>query len=112
MTTEDQLRKYIYEISAGALDPSRLQIREILSIALGDKIKKDCANVVILIFDITFNDYQPYRTVKTTDDRINIEIKKALETRPIPDKYWYKCYNCAGEFQGAIYSDNNKIFNE
>lgn len=60
-------------------------------------------------FNRAESSWRHYRTLETTDEKINEEIRKALEKGPTFGFYKYECFNSKNE-KFDIYTINCNLF--
>lgn len=101
-----QIIEYFSKQSTGVVKLTEAHASHLISMVLSNEsakaklYKKDWQNSGWILM----------RTVKTTDEKVNAEIIKALETAPNMDFYMFETYNAAGEFQGRIYTHDQFLF--
>ena len=107
--TEQQIISYLHEQSHGVIKLSYTHARAIINMIIGGG---QVTTAFVQLHQICQQTKNPIliRTIATTDNQINAEIIKALETPPNKDFFFYRCFNSQQEYEGCIYSTNPNLF--
>lgn len=84
--------------------------QQLLSIINIADIDKPFANK--LQYNERLAGYQHVRSITTTQQQINEEILKALETGPTKEYYRYDLYNEFKQLEGTIFTTNPHLFEQ
>lgn len=109
MVVEQLIKDYVKRISKGVINLNHQQAREIINLVIG-KAAASGAVAKLYRHNAAKNCWEFLYSVNTTNEKINFEIKIALESGPVYSCYCWELYNDKGEHEGNIYTVKNQLF--
>src|SRR3954468_24642054 len=102
MNKQQQVINYLSLASNGLLAINNDQAQKIIDIVNGMEGSNysPTAFVKLSQWNAHARQYQLIRTIKTTDEKVNKHVMRALDETPIEEFIMYECYNAKGEKQG------------